>query len=207
MAGSVSTRRVGTGGTTREARSFVQSLKSAPVVAGIKATSDLALAAQCSVKVVFVLKGTIFELRKTVEEARERGLELFAHVDLIEGVAHDAAGMQFLAREIRVGGILTTRRQLAVAAKEAGLAVIQRVFALDAEALETGFATVRNASPHAVEILPAAIVPRIRRRLPAWLPPVIGGGLIERREEIDEILNAGAIAVSTSKRELWTYGA
>ncbi len=192
-------------GARRGARIFLENLRVAPVIAGIRVAGDLSLAAQSSVKVAFVLKGTVFELPKMLKEARLRGQSLFAHVDLIEGVAHDAAGMQFLAREIGVDGILTTRRHLAVAAKEAGLAVIQRVFALDSEALETGFATVRSAAPHAVEILPAAIVPRIRRRLPAWLPPVIAGGLIERRAEIDEILGAGAVGVSTSKSELWAY--
>lgn len=192
-------------GSRQRTAGFLEKLQVSPVIAGIKVASDLELAAQCGVKVVFVLKGTIFELPKLVDEAARRGQDLFAHVDLIEGVAHDAAGMQFLAKEVGVGGILTTRRHLAVAAKEAGLAVVQRVFALDSEALETGFSTVKSASPHAVEILPAVIVPRIRRRLPAWLPPVIAGGLIEGSEEIQEILSGGAVAVSTSKRSLWSY--
>jgi glycerol uptake operon antiterminator len=33
--------------------------------------------------------------------------------------------------------------------------------------------------------------------------PVIAGGLIESKEDVIEILNAGALAISTGKKVLW----
>ncbi len=131
---------------------------------------------------------------------------VFAHIDLISGVARDSYGMKMLASEIGVDGVLTTKGYLITAAQKAGLLGIQRLFILDSEALRTGLRMLQSSRPDAVEILPALIVPAILRRLPQQLPPIIAGGLVETEEELEGgLLRPPVLAVSTSRAELWSY--
>jgi glycerol uptake operon antiterminator len=54
-----------------------------------------------------------------------------------------------------------------------------------------------------IEIMPG-VVPKALKILKQRLDiPIISGGLIDTKEEIIEALNAGAIAVSTSNKDLW----
>jgi glycerol uptake operon antiterminator len=46
----------------------------------------------------------------------------------------------------------------------------------------------------------AKIIAQIRQKSSV---PVIAGGLVENRDEVAELLKAGALAVSTSKTDLW----
>ncbi|MEN3183760.1 MAG: glycerol-3-phosphate responsive antiterminator, partial [Atribacterota bacterium] len=68
----------------------------------------------------------------------------------------------------------------------------------------TGLKVVQEVKPTAVEVLPGIIFPRIRSCIPLdGFPPVICGGFIRKRKEVLDILKSGALAVSTSAKELW----
>lgn len=178
-----------------------------PVIAGLKNIRDVYTAAAAGIRICFFLTGTIFELREIAAVTRENDQLLFAHVDLIQGVAKDASGIRLLAEEVDIDGILTTKSHLIRVAKDHGLLAIQRLFMLDSEALRTALHILKSSHPHAVEILPALILPNIRRRLPDDLPPVIGGGLVETVDELKAVLQAPVLAVSTSNHDLWKLSA
>jgi glycerol uptake operon antiterminator len=75
---------------------------------------------------------------------------------------------------------------------------------VDSESLKSGARLVQSSNPDSIEILPGIILPFIQESLQQLdLPPIVAGGLIKTREEVDRILAAGAVAVSTSRRELW----
>ncbi|MDI9441611.1 MAG: glycerol-3-phosphate responsive antiterminator [Firmicutes bacterium] len=175
-----------------------------PIIAGLKGLENMGKIKDSGVRVCFYLTGHIFELRELVRECKAAGQMVFAHIDLIGGVARDNYGMEMLAAE-GVDGVLTTRGHLITAAQKAGLLGIQRLFILDSEALRTGLRMLQSSSPDAVEILPALIVPAILRRLPKDLPPIIAGGLVETKEELEGILGPPVRAVSTSTVGLWSY--
>ncbi len=174
-----------------------------PIIAGLKGIENAERAAACGIKTCFYPTGDIFELKKMVTAAKAQGQMVFAHVDLIAGIAKDSCGMQFLASEIGVDGILTTKGYLIGAAQKAGLLGIQRLFILDSEALRTGLKMLESNRPDAVEILPALICPHISKRLPPNLPPIIAGGLVETEAELKDVLHPPVLAVSTSSVELW----
>lgn len=176
-----------------------------PVIAGLKGVDEVYRAAESGIKVCFYLTGNVFELRDLVARCREQNQMVLAHVDLISGVAKDYYGMEFLASEIGVDGILTTKGHLITAARKAGLLGIQRLFMLDSEAFRTGLKMLNASKPDAVEILPALILPYIKDRLPKPLPPIIAGGLVETCDELKMILRSPVLAVSTSQVELWDY--
>ena len=57
--------------------------------------------------------------------------------------------------------------------------------------------------PDMVELMPAAM-PHVIKKICGVLEfPVIAGGLIESKEDIMDVLNAGALGVSTGRQELW----
>jgi len=63
---------------------------------------------------------------------------------------------------------------------------------------------IRGIARDQVGILPGIILPYIRTELDKLhLPPIVAGGLIKTRGDVDRILASGAVAVSTSRRELW----
>jgi glycerol uptake operon antiterminator len=187
-----------------EPERFFEILKTRPVIAGVRRSAQVHEAIQAGVRILFVLGEDVFALRDSLARSRAAGCLLLAHVDLIKGVGRDEVGIRFLAREFEVDGVLTTRGNLIGPARREGLIAIQRLFVLDSESLEAGLPAVERAAPDAVEVLPGVILPLIADRLrPAGTPPVIAGGLIRTRGQVQEALRAGAVGISTSQSELW----
>ncbi len=186
---------------------FFENLKARPVIAGLRDSTGVEAAIRHGVGVLFILGEDIFALQDSVAKAHAEGRLILAHVDLIKGIGRDEAGVRFLARTLGVDGILTTRSNLIGPAKREGLLAVQRLFVLDSESLEAGLPTVEKAAPDAVEMLPGVILPTIAGQLArrGTLPPLIAGGLIRTAAQVDAVLSAGAVAVSTSERSLWEY--
>jgi len=193
----------------RMRRERLQRLKSGlaqkPIIAGLKGITDAHLTGKAGIKVCFYLTGDIFELRELAKLCKEQDQMLFVHVDLIAGIAKDALGMEVLASEVGIDGVLTTKGYLVTGAQKAGLLGIQRLFMLDSEALRTGLRMIESSQPDAVEILPALVLPSVRERLPKRFPPMIAGGLVETKEELEKVIKPPVLAVSTSRVELWNY--
>ncbi|NLL42743.1 MAG: glycerol-3-phosphate responsive antiterminator [Firmicutes bacterium] len=187
-------------------QSLKEGLARKPIIAGLKGLKEVLRTREAGVKVCFYLTGDIFELRRLAKLCKEQGQMLFAHVDLIGGIAKDGPGMEVLANEVGIDGVLTTKGYLVTAAQKVGMLGIQRLFMLDSEALKTGLRMIQSSQPDAVEILPALVLPAVRERLsPHELPPMIAGGLVETKDELERIVKPPVLAVSTSRSELWNY--
>lgn len=181
-------------------------LRRRPAIPALKQVREIEIAAECDAKLVFFLTGTIRDLTEVCKRAQNHNIAVFCHIDLIQGLGKDPAGIDWLATEIGVSGILTTRTNLVRAAKAAGLVAIQRLFLLDSESLKTGIDIVSSSQADAVEILPAIVLPSLAHRLPVGkLSPFIAGGLVETVAELKAIISTGALGVSTSKQDLWTF--
>jgi len=127
---------------------------------------------------------------------------VFVHMDLMEGIKEDYSWLLFI-KQCEPYGIITTRPNTIKNAKKLGLCVIQRIFVLDSLSLETGIKNIRSVLPDAVEVLPGVASKIIRRIEKAIRVPIIAGGLIETKKDIMESISAGAMAISTTKQELW----
>jgi glycerol uptake operon antiterminator len=183
---------------------FLDVLRKRPIIAAFRDLESLKVEQLDSVGVLFILGGTIFELPDIIDKAVSSGKLVFVDIDLIKGIGKDAAGIQYLAKEIHVQGIITTRSNLIKSAQKEGLVSVQRIFVLDSESLTGGLNVIEKSTPDAVEILPGLILPKIMDRIKARVSvPVIAGGLITKREEIKEILSSGAIGVSTTTSSLY----
>jgi len=177
-----------------------------PIIAGLRGNEFLEIAVKSSIIAMFILYGDIFDLPIIMEKAREHDKLVFLHIDLLEGIGRDKKGIRYLAQHDLCDGIVTTKSNLIFAAKSEGLIAIQRLFLLDSAALRTGEHLLENNTPDAIEILPGLAAPYFIKHVdyqPAC--PVIAGGLITKREEVNHLLKENVLAVSTSNQELWNW--
>ncbi len=173
------------------------------MVPAVRSVEDVREACPRGAAAIFFFKGDVFALREVLPACRGTGIPVYVHLDLLEGVGKDAAGVRVL-RELGAAGVVSTRGPLLREAREAGMLAVHRVFMVDSEALRTGLSAVRTSEPDLVEVLPGVVVPYVIRELRSALRvPVIGAGLVTRPEQVAAILRAGAVGVSASARRLW----
>jgi glycerol uptake operon antiterminator len=182
---------------------FLRALKVNPVIPAVRGRDgDLERALAGDHAAIFVLGGDVFRMLERVRRRPYRRPFICVNVDMVGGVASDASGIGFLARE--VDGVISTHRKVVEIARSNGALAIQRLFAIDTSAVERGLKVLRQADPDAVEILPGLAFPEIVESYRAALnKPVLAGGLIKDRPTAAAILEAGAVGISTSDHRLW----
>lgn len=183
-----------------DAKKLISLLECDPVIAAI-GNDKWQDALKSPAKVIFYLSADLLTICEKVDAAHKAGKFLMIHMDLAEGVGKDRTGVAYLTK-CGVDGIISTKSSLIRYAKEQGLVVIQRCFALDSRGLDSIQDTLRNTAPHLMEIMPGVIPKAISKFAKSGIP-VIAGGLLQTKAEVMEALNAGATAVSTGSKELW----
>ncbi|MEE1113722.1 MAG: glycerol-3-phosphate responsive antiterminator [Eubacterium sp.] len=179
-------------------------LEENPVIAAVK--DDDGLAECCGieeVKAVFVLYGDACTVVDIVRKIKIAGKKAYVHVDLIAGLSAREAAVRFIAEYTEADGIISTKPALIAEAAKCGLQSILRIFLLDSMAIRNLEREVRTARPDAVEVLPGLMPKIIRKIAGSTRLPIIAGGLISDREDIVNALDAGAISVSSTNREVW----
>ncbi len=173
-----------------------------PVIAAVRSDADFEVAISSEVQTVFLLKVNIIEVDSLVRRAHEKGKLLFLHVDFVEGLSKDAAGVRYLSTK-GIDGIISTKTGVISAAREAGITCIQRFFMVDSRSVDTALESLKQSKADLIEIMPALAYKSITKMKNSCGVPIIAGGLIEFKEEVYAALNAGASMISTGKKELW----
>jgi glycerol uptake operon antiterminator len=183
---------------------IIESIKENPIVAGVRHGEDLQLALDSGVSTVFILNTDIFNVKSVVSRVKAAGKNVLVHIDFVEGLGKDQKAIDFIAQHAKPDGILTTKSQNIKYAREIGLFAIQRFFLIDSLSFKTTIRTIQSFQPDMIEIMPA-VMPGVIKNIVAETNnmPVIAGGLINTKKDIIEALNAGALGVSTGKKELW----
>ena len=182
---------------------LAEKMKKNPVIAGVKDLEkfDDALNSDCDI--IFLLCGSIFNIRESVRKAKEKNKTIFIHVDLLDGFSKDVVALKYIFEEIKPDGIISTKNSQLKAAKAMGFMTVQRIFIIDSLSIDTAIKASQMINPDAIEIMPG-IMPKITKKMSDELDvPVIVGGLISEKEEIVKALASGALGVSTSSKELW----
>ncbi|HBR33351.1 MAG TPA: glycerol-3-phosphate responsive antiterminator [Firmicutes bacterium] len=189
--------------TTKKPDLLLDQLEAYPIIAAVRDEKDIAEALASPVKVIFLINGTLSNIRTRISQIKESGKVVFVHMEMISGLSKDQAAVEFLHMEMKPTGILTTKPNLTQKARSLGLITIQRLFMLDSLSIQTGIKMVNVNRPDLIEIMPA-ILPKVILRLKKESTiPIIAGGMVESKEEIIDLLKVGATAVSTSKSDLW----
>ncbi|WP_148265328.1 glycerol-3-phosphate responsive antiterminator [Desulfosporosinus orientis] len=184
---------------------FKEALIKSRIVPAVKHLEDLTEVLNIpGVSVVILIGGDINDLEGVLKvRSRYPEKSLLAHVDLIEGIGKDEAGMRYLKR-LGLEGVVSVKWQLLRYAKENNLLTVQRLFLVDSEAIRTGLKVIKKVTPDAIEILPAT-VPKfaIEEFLKVTDLSILGGGLLRTAEDVHTALNNGLTAVTASRRNLW----
>jgi glycerol uptake operon antiterminator len=184
-------------------KSFFERVNKNPIIAAVKDVDNFDLALTSSCEIIFLLTGSIFNLKHLVEKGSQANKGVYVHLDLLEGFSRDFTSLKFINEQIKPEGIITTKPSLVKKAGEMNIFTIQRLFIFDSLSLKTAIDSIRSTKLDAIEILPG-IMPRIIQRIIEETKiPLIAGGLIETKEDVIQTLKAGAIGVSTSNQEIW----
>ncbi len=182
--------------------------KKYPVIPAVRDISYLEEAMQQErAVIIFLLAGSIFDLKNAMKLAHKNDKILMINIDLLKGIAHDKKGIEYLAENNLCDGIISTKSYLIKIASKNGLMTIQRIFLLDSGSLTSAEKMLGDRSVDAVEILPAIAAPYFIKKTANSKPDyqIIAGGLVEEKEEINYLVDKGVFAISTSRKELWDY--
>ncbi len=173
-----------------------------PIIAAVRDICDLNEALRSNVSSIFLLTGTLLNIKDIVTECKGKKF-IFLHVDLIAGLDSDFEALRYLAEAVRPNGIISTRNNVIKNGKVMGFCTIQRYFCMDSLAFRTGIRTIEQTNPDIVEVLPGVIPKAVAYMVSQLKNPIITGGMVTTKEDVIAALQNGAIAVSTSCKELW----
>lgn len=145
----------------------------------------------------------VAQLKNISKLARDYNKKMIYHVDMIHGVKNDDYAAEFICQEFKPYGLISTKANVILKAKQKGVVAIQRIFLLDSHALEKSYRLINKTRPNYIEVLPGTMPPMIREIKDQVNTPVLAGGLIRTPEEVKNALDAGATAITTSKQDLW----
>lgn len=174
------------------------------ILPAIRKMNDFEKGLETSGDWIVFLETRLSQLKSLVEYSKRANKKVLIHFDLIQGLRADGYGMEYLIREIQPDGILSTRGNIIKLAKKHKLLAIQRMFLLDSVALEQNLKLSEQYRPDCIEVLPGLMPAIIQKIHEGTNIPIIAGGLISTKQEVRLALEAGAIAISTSNKDLWT---
>lgn len=173
-----------------------------PIIAAVKSRDDLERAIGSEVQAIFLLSSNIIDIEALSRLVHSKGKILFIHMDFVDGLSKDAAGVRYLSTK-GIDGIISTRSNIIAAAHDAGICCVQRFFMIDSRSVDTALETLRQSKADMIEIMPALAYKSITKIKNNIQIPIIAGGLIETRDEVYKALGSGASMISTGKTELW----
>lgn len=174
-----------------------------PVIAAVRNDEDVDKVLESNAQIVFVLYGDIMSIATICNRLNKNNKKVFVHMDLIEGLKGDAAGVRYMKEFVKPEGIISTRPATIKHANQTGLFTILRIFVVDSHSLDTGIRNIVETKPNAVEVMPgiaAKIIHELNKRVKV---DIIAGGLIKDKKDVFDSLSAGAMAISTTNGELW----
>lgn len=173
------------------------------VLPAIRKMKDFERVLDSSHETIIFLETRLSQLKSLVNYSKRANKNVLIHFDLIQGLKADEYGMEYLIREINPYGILSTRGNVINLAKKNDLLAIQRMFLLDSLALEQNVKLSTRFQPDSIEVLPGLMPNIIKEISQKTNIPIIAGGLVRTKRELDQAFAAGAVAVSTSSVDLW----
>lgn len=187
------------------ARKLKSKFEENPMVVAITNQKNLDYALNSNKEIVFLLNGSISDLRVTVEKLLAKDKLIFVHIDMISGMSSSPAVVEFIGDMFdKKVGIITTKPALVKKAISENIRVIHRAFMVDSKSKNIFFENVsQNFTPDAVEIMPAMVydvIKELREKFPNMT--IIAGGLVKDKKEIYQIISSGADAISTSSLKL-----
>ena len=174
---------------------FYDAVEANPVIAAVKSDAGLQAAVEMEeIQVIFVLYGDVCTIPEILERIKAAGKKAMVHIDLIAGLSAKEISVEFIARQTRADGIITTKPALVRRAKELGIFAVLRFFVIDSLALkniENLEMQCGTSRPDFIEVLPGVMPKVLGRIAKVSRIPMIAGGLITEKEDVIAALSVG----------------
>jgi glycerol uptake operon antiterminator len=145
----------------------------------------------------------VLELGPLMVSAHKKGYSVYVNIDHTDGVHADAAGLHYLAYQLHVAGIESTNPKILALARSAHLATVLHIYAADSAGLESVLETTDFQKVDLLDISPALVIPYIYSTLARMLPlPIVGSGLISTAQQVQEVIDAGALGALVSQTDV-----
>lgn len=175
------------------------------ILPAIRKMEDIEKIMKSNYKYIVILEVHVSRLKPIFQLAEDYHKKLIVHMDLIYGLKSDDYATEYICQEFKPFGIISIKGSVILKAKQKGVKSIQRLFVLDSGSIEKGYALIERTQPDYIEVLPG-IVPKIIKDIREHTnKEVFAGGLIDTVEEVEQVYESGAIAVTTSDKKLWKY--
>lgn len=182
---------------------FLELTIDCPVIPEVKNEEWLNAIKDSESTLVYILYGDVCNIGDIVAKVHEMGKLAIVHIDLIEGLATKPICVEFIKKNVKADGIISTKPVMIQRARDIGLFSIQRFFMMDGITYSNISRYVKQSDPDVVELMPAGLVKVIPYLVEIISRPVVATGLIQDKGDIIGALNAGAVAVATTNRDLW----
>lgn len=173
------------------------------VLPAISNHQDLKKFLLCHLTCGVLMNFQLAQLPELILLMKKEHKKVFVHSELIKGLASDEFGAIYLIQTLKVDGIISSKPKVIDVCKKRGVIGIFRFFLKDSISLKKSLEIARKLSPEFIEILPASSLEVIKDIKKMTSAQILMGGLIKDKQQINECLKAGAIAVTTSNYNLW----
>ncbi len=169
------------------------------IIPAISSMKDIERFIESPYETGIILETHIGRIKYISKMAKEANKQLLYHIDLIHGLRNDEYGTEYLCQEFKPYGVISTKGSVINQAKKNGVVSVLRIFMLDSHAIERSYRIIEKTEPDYIEVLPGFVPEMIEEVSARFNKPILAGGLIRSAED------AGAAAITTSKREIWDY--
>lgn len=175
------------------------------ILPAIRKIEDVDKLMSSNYEYIVILDMHVARLRPIFQMAEANNKKLIIHMDLVHGLKSDEYSTEYICQEYKPFGLISTKGSVIIKAKQKGVKSIQRLFLLDTSSIEKSFALIERTQPDYIEVLPGIMPKIIKDILNRTNKEVFAGGLIDTIDEVELAYEAGAIAITTSNKELWKY--
>jgi glycerol uptake operon antiterminator len=181
---------------------FIARVAAQPRCAAIIGKTSVDAALSSRAPVLFILRGNGLSLMPLVRRIHDADKLVAVHIDLVAGLRQDRAGVAWLAAA-GVDAVISSHGQLMAAIRGDGMTAIHRLLLVRRSQLDSAVGAISRSAPSIVEILPGVIFPSVVDMMPPFAVPVLAGGFIRTEADVQAVMSAGALGVTTSSSALW----
>ena len=186
-------------------RMELEGFKKNTIICAVKNNEQIDCAIASKADNIVLLKANINTIDEIVERIHSANKKVFIHIDLAEGFGKDEASIEYISKHVKPDGVLSTKINIIKLCSERNMFAVYRVFLIDQQSMDSAIYNIKKFKPCAVEIMPGIAYEAIKELSQQTNIALIAGGFIRTKENVKQAFDAGAIACSTSKHDLWNY--
>mgnify|MGYP002728895778 CR=1 FL=1 len=100
---------------------FYEAVEDNPIIAAVKNMNDLEICCSLEdIRVVFILFGDVCSIKEIVDKVKAAGKVAMVHVDLISGLSSKDIVVEFIQKNTKADGIISTKPTLIKKGRELG---------------------------------------------------------------------------------------